>query len=539
MMQVNKSIRFLLICFLVLFTVLAVLLNTVKSSATGFISNKYDADNGSWSSYFVTLDNTREADLMVRTGDIDNLGFGWPENFDPFSGKSTPIHPYPWIVDNTNPDGTDRIMVPTSYKGLGDADGYANTTQRPDNSVHPIKLFYDDHGMVIKSAILQMFVDDFQPIRIHSKFQTSINGIRAPFLDEVINSLDQTGPVGKLISVQIPNDYLYLLKSSLTSPANGNSTVMILIDDTTTGKGDGFAIDFVKLLINPKILSHTGTVSGMVTDSRTNKPLVGVKVSAGGIVEATTNFNGEYKLENVPAGLAVIRGSEANYETALNSVDVTTNSLSKLNILMKSTTPSQSGKEGNYLRLDLNNINLVAGLRGGEFLYNNTVPLGGNVTDGGTFYLPWFSSNVRHTQSANMKASGFKANALYFLGDCGWWGFGDTMYNKPVMQIIVHGKSNYTFNIVSGKNIWEWSQMDPYVLANNTKNISLKDNIVTNCYMTKFEFPTTEVSSVEVKLLAKTKADNNTLINQQIIEVFGITLGNEVTVDRKTISKRK
>ena len=24
---------------------------------------------------------------MVRTGDINNLGFGWPKNYDPFSGK--------------------------------------------------------------------------------------------------------------------------------------------------------------------------------------------------------------------------------------------------------------------------------------------------------------------------------------------------------------------------------------------------------------------------------------------------------------------
>jgi hypothetical protein len=37
-----------------------------------------------------------EADLLVRTGDINNLGFGWPQGFDPFSGKSTPSHAYPW-----------------------------------------------------------------------------------------------------------------------------------------------------------------------------------------------------------------------------------------------------------------------------------------------------------------------------------------------------------------------------------------------------------------------------------------------------------
>jgi hypothetical protein len=30
--------------------------------------------------------------MIVRTGDIDNFGIGWPAGFDPYSGKSTPEH---------------------------------------------------------------------------------------------------------------------------------------------------------------------------------------------------------------------------------------------------------------------------------------------------------------------------------------------------------------------------------------------------------------------------------------------------------------
>src|SRR5947208_9683083 len=54
-----------------------------------------------------------EADLVVRTGDIDNLGFGWPQGFDPFSGQSTPPHPGPTPekIPPGAPDGTDRIMI--------------------------------------------------------------------------------------------------------------------------------------------------------------------------------------------------------------------------------------------------------------------------------------------------------------------------------------------------------------------------------------------------------------------------------------------
>ena len=496
--------------------------------------NKIDTYNGSWSSFYVTRENTPEAELMVRTGDINNLGFGWPNNFDPFSGASTPIHPFPWNVNYTEPDGTDRIIVPTSYKGAGSADGYTKGTQRPDNSVQPIKLFYDDHGMVIRSAILQMFVDDFQPVAMHSKFETSINGISTPFLDDVINSLDQTGPVGKLISVRIPNEYLYLLKSSLGKPGNGNSSVRIRIDDTTTGAGDGYAIDFVKLMINPKVLTHVGKITGVVTDRRTGKPLAGVKVSAEGIVETSTNLYGQYTLENVPAGLAVVRSTTLYYETALNNVDVTSNNTSSLNITMKSASPAQSGKEGNYLRLDLENINKVPGLRGGEFLFNNTVPLGGNLTNGGTFYMPWFSSNLGHAHYANIPAHSFRANSIYILADCGWWGYGDTMQGKNVLQVTVHGQSDYVFNVVSGKNIWEWSQQDPYALASNTTVVVPKDSIVNRCYLTRFDFPMSDVTYVEVKLVAQTKADNNSLVDQQIIEIFGITLGNELTTDRKT-----
>ncbi|HEV2547154.1 MAG TPA: hypothetical protein VGU20_07445, partial [Stellaceae bacterium] len=56
-----------------------------------------------------------EADLVVRTGDINNLGFGWPPGFDPFSGQSTPVHPGPNIyhIPPNAPPGTDRIMLGT------------------------------------------------------------------------------------------------------------------------------------------------------------------------------------------------------------------------------------------------------------------------------------------------------------------------------------------------------------------------------------------------------------------------------------------
>jgi hypothetical protein len=68
-------------------------------------------DNDDWSKKTSTLRNQPEAELIIRVGDIDNLGFGWPEEFNPFSGKDTDAHGYPWEPNEDDPQGTDRIFV--------------------------------------------------------------------------------------------------------------------------------------------------------------------------------------------------------------------------------------------------------------------------------------------------------------------------------------------------------------------------------------------------------------------------------------------
>lgn len=102
-----------------------------------------------------------EADLVVRLGDIDNFGFGWPQGFDPFSGRSTPVHDYPWAPGENDPPGTDRIMVISGNRG-GRGDGYTASTRRPDNAPRPLVLEFDPSGPTIRSTALQLFLDDFQ-----------------------------------------------------------------------------------------------------------------------------------------------------------------------------------------------------------------------------------------------------------------------------------------------------------------------------------------------------------------------------------------
>src|ERR1043165_6721376 len=192
--------------------------------------NSIVTDNdGDWSQQNVVLTNTKEAEWMIRTGDIDNLGFGRDEGFTPFSGKSTSSHGFPWDAKNEDAPGTDRIMVPSSYKSgssKNGSDGYSGT-KRPDNDPRPISLLLTSIKTAdIKSASLQMFVDDFQSPVFSSRFQVKINGERFIEMERMLNALEQTGPIGKIINIKLPDEFLPMLK---------NDSLSIFIDDPVTG----------------------------------------------------------------------------------------------------------------------------------------------------------------------------------------------------------------------------------------------------------------------------------------------------------------
>jgi OmpA-OmpF porin, OOP family len=284
--------------------------------------------NPEWLEKTRVVRDTPEAEMIVRTGDIDNFGFGWPNGFDPYSGQSTRPHGYPFKPSADDPDGTDRIMVPSSYVygSKSSAEGYTRSTKRPDNAPRPIVLQYDLGAIAPKAALLRLFVDDFQIANFKSSFQVTLNGERAPFIERVINALQQTGPIGKLITVELLPEYVRLLSGGKLS---------IFIDDPTTGVGDGFAIDFVELLINPRQLRNVGTVHGTVTDRRTGRPLAGAVVSAGGAKAVSTDKLGQYSLSNVAAGLVVGTGSMGGYEPGTNAVDLVSAGDALLNIKLE------------------------------------------------------------------------------------------------------------------------------------------------------------------------------------------------------------
>lgn len=273
--------------------------------ALSLSATEVDPNNGIWTDRNVQLQDTPEAQIMVRVGDIDNFGFGWPEGYDPFSGRSTGAHDYPWITPLEEAEGTDRIMVISSYDGSPPQgeDGYTSNTFRPDNSVRPITLQYSAAGVPINNAVLQMFVDDFQASLWGAVYQARIKGKRAPFLEKVLNLLVQTGPEGRLITLQVPEEFF-------ADVASG--TLSLKFDDPTTGAGDGYAIDFVKLLINTKGFGTTGTIEGTVIDSN-GEAVAGVDVISGDGARGTTDEQGHYRLLNVAAGSAYVTVSSSDY----------------------------------------------------------------------------------------------------------------------------------------------------------------------------------------------------------------------------------
>ncbi len=287
----------------------------------------FTATDGDWSATEAVLEDTPEAGLMVRVGDIDNLGFGWPTGFDPFSGNSTPGHSFPWTVNTNDPPGTDRIMVVSSYTGSPPhgQDGYTSTTSRPGNNVQPITLNYSLGSQTVSSAALQIFVDDFQAPVWGASYQVTLNGQRAPFLESVINSLVQTGPIGKMITAALPAEFL---------PAVQSGQLVLRFDDPTTGAGDGYAIDFVKLLVNLKGFTQSGTIEGTVVDQASQSPLYGVQIKTQGLSATTTGADGKYTLTNVVAGLVSVTASLPDYAPQIKSTDLIAGQTNQLNFTL-------------------------------------------------------------------------------------------------------------------------------------------------------------------------------------------------------------
>jgi OmpA-OmpF porin, OOP family len=285
-----------------------------------------------WAIQYERTQGGPEADLVVRTGDINNLGFGWPKNYDPFSGKSTFPHAFPWSPKPSSPDGTDRMLLgsgvtPADFKEHPFAgDGYTSSILRPclelpdgsackgrlESMPQPILLAVGALPPKIDAVLFQIFVDDFQAPSFHSHFQVSLNGTRIPSLEQVLNAIDQTGPIGKLITVNLLPEYFPLLQSG---------TLKLLIDDPTTHAQDGYAVDFVRILVNPHRFQYLVSVAVTVKDWDKGTPISGATVTAA-LQSSATDANGNCQLSGLPAGLVVVTAVSPGYDANSAAADV-------------------------------------------------------------------------------------------------------------------------------------------------------------------------------------------------------------------------
>lgn len=266
-----------------------------------------------WETQHAVVAGGPEAGLVARTGDIDNLGFGWPAGFDPFVGRSTPVHPFPWDADPEDPTGTDRIQVISGYVGAFGTDGYTGAVAWRESRPEPVLVEWPHGGMSPDSVWLQLFVDDVQPAFWKAAYHFSIDGQRIASAERQLNALAQTGPIGKLMTISIPGQYLSLFE---------DGRIELLIDDPETDIGDGFAIDFVRVLLNPKSYpSREGVLSGKVVDQTTGEPVPFATISTG-TRTVTADAEGNFEMSGLPAGLAIPTATAPGYAAADRPTDV-------------------------------------------------------------------------------------------------------------------------------------------------------------------------------------------------------------------------
>ncbi len=213
-----------------------------------------DAD-GWWGASRADQLGTPVAEQVVREGDIDNFGFGWQIAGSPFDGRALRERPGLWrppgAVDGTllvgeDVPGTDRLLRGRHLTDPAEAPPEPATgngvTETPFQNPVPISLRFLPQVAEPRAALLQIYLAGFQSPRSGSQFAASLNGQPWPELSRLLNALDLPPGGGRLITESVPAELL---------PMIATGRLQLLIEDLHPAPQDTFAIDFVRLLINP------------------------------------------------------------------------------------------------------------------------------------------------------------------------------------------------------------------------------------------------------------------------------------------------
>ena len=228
-------------------------------------------------------------------------------------------HPFPWDINPSYLPGFDRILLSSKFNPNKTQDCGSDRCSGSFDAVKckPVswKIPTDAQtGATTFNVYLQIFTDDFQAPSLYSKFQLLVNGKRFIEREKILNAIDQTGPVGKLISIPLTEDFF----SVLSNPQN----ISLLIDETT-GAAGGFAIDFVSLLVNRKRENTCkGNIRGRVLIKDTETPNAGAKVFTAENTAVVTNDNGEFEIKDFPTGFEVLGACALGYTDGTGTADI-------------------------------------------------------------------------------------------------------------------------------------------------------------------------------------------------------------------------
>ena len=130
----------------------------------------------------------------------------------------------------------------------------------------------------------------------------------------MLNAFDQTGPVGKLLSIPLPEEFYNDLVTK---------NILHIKINESTDSADGFAVDFIRLLVyRNRENSCKGDISGRVLEKSTGLPLAHAKVWLADSRNVTANANGEFVFKAIPTGYEIISASSAGYADGYAAADI-------------------------------------------------------------------------------------------------------------------------------------------------------------------------------------------------------------------------
>lgn len=278
--------------------------------------------DGAWEKGRVEIRDTAEADVVVRLGDIDNFGFGWPIGFSPMRGARGRARSPVLRANEEDFGGTDIGLIGTgaveSVRSRNDPEAESRLAV-----ASPFTLTFTPPLTKITGALVQMHITGFQSAVSGSRFVVRVNGELASGLAEILNHVTIAPGDAGVVSYHLPESLLASLEEGWC---------VIEIDDPTSGVVAEFAVDFIRLLLNPRSLANRGGIRGKIVH-RARGPLAGILVTVQGR-DYTTDAGGWFTAEALAAGRTVVIVSHPTFGTTVRECDILSGRTSTMTLLL-------------------------------------------------------------------------------------------------------------------------------------------------------------------------------------------------------------